>query len=133
MESKTKTAGQSAATTTSTAKGASNKEKRKHKRHYDRMLVQLHGKDFLIYTNATNICAGGAFINTLYLLNEGTFLTLKMQVPDSPETIDVRGKVIRQVADNPDIPTMDEVGMAIQFTDLTDELEESIHAIIQTN
>ena len=108
-------------------------EKRRHPRSQNRLLVQLQGSDFHIYTNATNICAGGAFINTLYLLNEGTVVTLKIDNPDSQETLDIRGKILRQVVDSDSVPTMDHIGMAVEFTDLTDEHEQALHAIVQSN
>ena len=108
-------------------------EKRKAQRKQQRYLVELHGKDFQIYTNATNICTGGAFINTLYLLNEGTFLDLKFQLPDGRETLDIRGKVIRLVTESENVPTMDSIGMAVEFTDISDDIGSRLSDICQTN
>lgn len=107
--------------------------KRKHARKNSRLLVQLYGKDFQIYTNAVNICAGGAFINTLYLLNEGTFLNLKLQLPETETMLDLRGKVIRQVSDSDKMPTMDHIGMAIQFTELNSESEALLNRMVLAN
>lgn len=107
--------------------------KRRHSRKASRFLVQLSGKDFQIYTNAVNICAGGAFINTLYLLNEGTFLNVKLQLPDSDRTLDLRGKVVRQVNDTHKVPAMDYIGMAIQFMDVNSEFENLLNSIVIPN
>lgn len=107
-----------------------NSNKRKHPRKSSRLLVQLYGKDFQIYTNAVNIGAGGAFINTLYLLTEGTPLSLKLQLPDSDQTIDLKGRVVRQVTESSELPTMDHIGMAIQFTELNADSEKLITQMV---
>ena len=106
--------------------------KRKYPRKAGRFLVQLYGKDFQIYTNVINIGAGGAFVNTLYLLNEGTFLNMKLKLPQQDKTLDIRGKVVRQVC-KPELPlTTEHIGMAIEFTDVLPESTALIQEMVTT-
>ncbi len=106
-------------------------EKRKYPRKKNRFLVQLEGKDFQIYTNATDIGTGGAFINTLYLLSVGTPLQLKLQLPESEKTLDLEGKVIRQVAQGQTEANMENIGMAVEFTNLNQESRSAIQKLVQ--
>lgn len=103
---------------------------RRYPRHAGQILVQLYGKDFQIYTTAVNIGAGGAFVNTLYLLNEGTYLNLKLKMPQNDKTLDLRAKVIRQVAKPEKPPITDHIGMAIEFTDVQPESINLINEMV---
>jgi len=107
-------------------------ERRKHSRKKERCVVQLKGADFSIYTNATDISLGGAFLNTLYILQEGSLLTMSFQIADA-QSLTVKGKVVRQCIASTEIPTMDQVGMAVEFVDLDSEEEEILQEIALNN
>jgi hypothetical protein len=96
-------------------------------------MVQLQGDDYSIYTNATDISMGGAFLNTLYILQEGSLLSLSFQAPKSEKILSLKGKVVRQASSTPNIPTMDKIGMAIEFIDVDHEAKTWLEDIATSN
>lgn len=96
-------------------------DKRKHPRRDEDALVRFQGENFAIYSNAKNLGSGGIFLNTYYLLNQGTRLNLQFEVPSTGKTVGVDGEVVWQGrTQNPQ--TKEElVGMGIRFVDLKEE------------
>ncbi len=108
-------------------------EKRKSARKEDISLVRFEGENFSIYTNARNISPGGIFLNTYYLVNEGTRLHLDFELPNTGKAIAVDGEVVwrgkSRSADKGD----EVVGMGIKFLDLKPEDAALINNYVKTS
>lgn len=96
----------------------SNEEKRKYTRKSEISLVRFEGDNFAIYSNSKNISEGGMFLNTYYLLNEGTRLNLQFELPSSGKTVGVDGEVVWQGKVPASGDDEETVGMGIRFVDL---------------
>jgi uncharacterized protein (TIGR02266 family) len=97
---------------------ASHEEKRKYPRRNETSLVRFEGDNFAIYSNSRNMSEGGIFLNTYYLLNEGTRLNLQFEIPDSGKTVGVEGEVAWQGKVPASEKEEEAVGMGIRFIDL---------------
>lgn len=88
-------------------------ERRKSPRKMEDTLVRFDGENFSIYSRATNVSAGGAFVATHYLLDPGTRISVHLIDPSGGE--DVRmARVIRSES-RTDERGEAQVGLGVEF------------------
>ncbi len=108
---------------------AENIERRKSRRIKGDSVVQFRGKNFQIYSNITNICENGLFVNTYYILDKGELIDLTFDLPRAKKTIDVKGRVVRKTEENENEDT-NLVGLGIMFENLTHDDRQALQSII---
>lgn len=95
-----------------------NPDRRVHKRHAVRLLIEYAAMDSFRSDYITDISGGGLFIQTQVPLPVGTDIELKIAFPSIPKLIEARGVVVRiseHAVDNKP------PGMGIKFVGLKDE------------
>ena len=97
---------------------------RKYKRAKGNSVVQFKGDNFLIYSNLSNICEGGIFVNTFYMLDKGENVNLPFDLPKVEKTITARGKIVRNIDETAKGERA--VGLGVAFEDLDVESKQAI-------
>jgi type II secretory ATPase GspE/PulE/Tfp pilus assembly ATPase PilB-like protein len=87
--------------------------------------VSTNGTEISLFTTTSNVSAGGALIESEYLIPEGTVLDLKMHLPNG-EHISCHGKVLRSSKEG--LPFY--FYIAVCFLDISGEQRKAINSFI---
>jgi c-di-GMP-binding flagellar brake protein YcgR len=103
--------------------------RRRHARYLCRFLVRLKDRERLREFYSKDISAGGTFVKTPAPKQVNPEVELVLVHPQPPhEEFPISGRVMRVVEG----PTMEDRGVAIEFTRLAAEVEASLLAFIET-
>ena len=105
-------------------------ETRQSKRVSIQLLVDYCQKGDYLFDFCRDLGTGGIFINTKRPSQEGTELELVFTIPDSKETLELKGTVIwvqHKQSFNTDSPT----GMGVQFNELSTEQRTVLEGFIE--
>jgi hypothetical protein len=88
-------------------------EKRRSPRRKEETLVRFEGENFSIYSRATDLSDGGAFVATHYLLEPGTHIDLSLIDPSGAEAKHA-ARVVRSMTELNDRGELT-IGLGVEF------------------
>ena len=91
--------------------------------------IKFREKGSFVRSYMLNVNNGGLFLKTEKPLSIDAEVTMRIQLPDDPETMTVEGRVVWTNKKSKVFP----LGMGIQFTQITPEHKDKIKAFVDAN
>ena len=88
--------------------------------------VYIHNDERLFIAPLNNISAGGLFINGITSLRRGNSVKIVVKSPELDQAVQAIGRVVR-------IERSDRRGLAVEFTDISDNAKEFIERCVHNS
>jgi uncharacterized protein (TIGR02266 family) len=89
------------------------------------MWVEEQGPKGTYFQRSANLSEGGIFLERTIPHPIGTVVTLKLQLPDGGEPVEVRAEIVNAAAGE------SELGMGMRFLDLDDAAQRRVRRLIE--